>query len=261
MGSIWLVVLAMAPADGFVPTAPAPAPGSASEAAESPPVQRPTSVTDLAPAPKKPRSTADTFPQRIRPATEAPPAPEPRGSTPPADEIGGFMERPPPTVPVSAEDQEVGTTVAPPTGNLVWGLHRPVARWKRDGLIGSIVLTGVSLATAIGTRIEGQRRLDEVGRYLDENRGSPGLYQGGSSFEACEQVSVGKSGGVVVVSDVGLAHRCQRFNRMKVALGVSKGLAVVGLLSTATFAVLHFVRRDDEPRRVQARADGVAVRF
>lgn len=168
------------------------------------------------------------------------------------------MERPVPAAPVAAVSDEDSPAES---GKLVWGLHRPTAKWKRNGLIGSGVLTGVAIAGAIGSRIEGQRRLDEVSDYLEERRDSDGFRSFADPITTCRLNQRSTGGGAVLVEDVGLANRCQRFDRMRVTRGVSVGLSIVGLISTTTFGILHLVHREDQPRRVQARSDGFSVRF
>ena len=163
------------------------------------------------------------------------------------------MDRPVPDVPsAAATEEDVGST----SEGLVWGIHRPVAKWKRDGLIGSGVLTGIAFGTAIGSRIVGQRRLNDINTYL-QTQGRTGV----DPITACRQNGVNTGGGAILVEDLGLAHKCQRFERMRVTRGVALGLSVVGILSTVTFGVLHLVHREEEPRRIEARTDGVAVRF
>lgn len=276
-----VLVLALAPADGLVPPAPgsapapgpAPAPGSA-RAPDSAPAPSPAPSPDSAlapspaPGPNPPRARVEgpSTIDRVREAAqvreaargkEPPPAPDPDPATnrPAEYEIGGFLKRPPPSAPrVESADEEGHSDSA----SFVWGVHRPVARWKRDGLIGSGVLTGIAIGTAIGSRVVGQRRLNEVGNYLDE--AAPEGH-GSDPITACRLNAVPAGNGTILVDDVGLANRCQRFDRMRVTRAAALGLSVVGILSTVTFGVLHLVHRPEEPRRVEARRDGVAVRF
>lgn len=268
VGSVLFVVLAMVPTEGLVPPAPGAAPAPAPSGVVPPVLEENSgAVTELPPVTAVPAATQTppTTPDRVREAAQAreaargkaaPPAPEPpAGSSQPPYEIGGFLDRPAPEAPRAATTEEDASS-ADATGNLVWGIHRPVAKWKRDGLIGSGVLTGVAIGTAIGSRIVGQRRLDDVEEYLQDQ----GRY-GQSGYGACQQNTDGAGGGVSVVDDVGLAHKCQRFDRMRVTRGVAVGLSVVGIASTVTFGILHLVHREEEPRRVEARNDGFAVRF
>lgn len=275
VGSVLSVVLLMAPAQGLVPSPPGSGPAvetpvpTVSETAPPPVEANPTPASGT-PVPVV-DSKAPTTPELVRaraaqPAKDAPPAPEPDASSRSSSmldpfEMSGFMDRPTPSAPVVAVSDEDAGPANPSSGKLVWGIHRPVARWKRNGLIGSGVLTGVAIAGAVTTRIAGQRRLDEVSRYLEERGESAGFRTSVDPITACRLNRGSAAGGAVVVDDVGLAHRCQRFDRMRVTRGVSVGLSVVGILSTATFAVLHLVHRQEEPRRLEARSDGFAVRF
>lgn len=271
MGVGLVLVLALAPAEGLVPPAPgsAPTPGSTPAPAPGPaPTAAPALAPSPAPAPTSQPARVDgpSTIDRVREAAQvreaargkkAPPAPDPDPTTsdPAPYEIGGFLERPAPAVPrVDTVDEEVESE----SRSLVWGVHRPVARWKRNGLIGSGVLTGIAIGTAIGSRVVGQRRLDEVAAYLDDG---PADWRGSDPITACRLNASPAGNGTIMVDDVGLANRCQRFDRMRVTRAAALGLSVVGILSTVTFGVLHLVHRAEEPRRVEARSDGVAVRF
>lgn len=227
----------------------------------------PASGTTVPAVGSKPPTTPELVRARAAQAVrEAPPAPEPDASSRSSStldpfEMSGFMDRPTPSAPVAAGSDEDAGPADPSSGKLVWGIHRPVAKWKRNGLIGSGVLTGVAIAGAVSARIAGQRRLNEVSTYLEERRESADFRTSLDPITACRHNSVSAAGGAVLVEDVGLAYRCQRFDRMRVIRGVSVGLSVVGILSTATFAILHLVHREEEPRRLEARSDGFAVRF
>lgn len=264
----------MAPAEGLVPVPPgsapvveAPAP-TVSETAPPPVKATPPSASETAAPLAGPKPTSTT-PELVRaraaqPVKDAPPAPEPNASGDSTSiqepyEIGGSTERPAPLTPADPWSDEDASSTEP--GKLVWGIHRPVAKWKRNGLIGSGVLTGVAIATAIGTQIEGQRRLDEIGRYLEDRDPTTGFRTYSDPITACEQNRRGGGAGAVLVDDVRLAHRCGGFNRVRITRGVSAGLSVVGLVSSVTFGILHLLHREEVPRRVEARSDGFSVRF
>ena len=176
---------------------------------------------------------------------------EPRVVEAQSDEAGGFMRRPAPPPPDAPPPPEVVGT------RLVWGLHQPVAPWKRKGLFASLAVTGVGLVGAVITRPLAHKRWDLVLDRLED------LPAESWSFEqpgvpTC-QTSL-SAGSARFIPDYTLAHRCVKFERMRVASAVSVAVTTVGAVSTVTFGILHLVRREPV-RRVEARADGVAIRF
>lgn len=199
--------------------------------------------------------------------SDVPPVPEPdptprvrSGTVDPFDtdegrfEIGGFIKRPPPPPPVLAEPESEQHP-----GELVWGPHA-VAPWKRTGLIASAAISGVGVVGAIVTWPIAQRRLLRVEtRIADLQR--RGYSVSGHPRDACRDIELGLQPDRVAVSDVNLAHRCRSFKRMRAVHGLSIGVAVAGAVSAVTFAILHRVHRSDQPRRVEARSDGFALRF
>ena len=224
-----LLGLLAAPASDGLPPAPEPA------AAPLPPVH----------------GTPDPF---SSPA-EAPAAP-PSASEEPDDgsfEIGGFMKRPPPPPP-RVPDADPAET------HLVWGFHRPVAPWKRKGLIASAAILGTAIVAGSVATFQWRRREDEVMRRANELFDDGWQPNARSSIDICDANMGPQVGGTVVVVDVGLAQSCLRMRRGVAAYRASVAVGVLAGLSTVTFAVLHAVRREPV-RRVEARSDGFAVRF
>lgn len=217
--------------------APAPAPGPAEVQPADPPAAEPT--------------TPDTF--------AAPPQDVDDGKF----EIGGFMKRPPPKKPIPPAPEPVEAPApleSTRSSSLVWGLHDPVAPWKRKGLVVSAVMTGAGALMAAASYRVGQSRLHRVDNRVQQLVRRDSFFST-KSVIACAQNEEGQSGNVTLVRDTELAMRCASFERARLAYGISLGVAIVGAVSTVTFGILHSVRRVDHPRRVQARADGVAVRF
>ncbi len=171
-------------------------------------------------------------------------------------EIGGFMKRPPPPAPLLPErEPELETR----RGELVWGPHT-AAPWTRQGLIASAAISGVGVVGAIVSWPIAQHRLIRVERRIAE------LRQRGSSTpthprEACRDVELALRPSGILVSDVELADRCLKFKRMRAVHGVAIGVAAAGAVAAVTFAILHRVHRSDQPRRLEARSDGFALRF
>ena len=169
-------------------------------------------------------------------------------------ELGGFIKRPPPPPPVLVDPEPEQHS-----GELVWGPHA-VAPLKRKGLTASAAITGVGVVGALVTWPIAQRRLLRVEtRIADQQR--RGYSVPGHPRHACRDIELGLQPDILVVSDVDLANRCLKFKRMRALHGLSIGVAVAGAVSAVTFAILHRVHRSDEPRRIEARADGVALRF
>jgi len=168
-------------------------------------------------------------------------------------EIGGFMKRPPPPPPTSE------APVEPDASRLVWGFHRPVAPWKRRGLIASAAIMGTGLVTLAVVRPRWRRAEQDVLNRADEID----LHQAyipQNSMDLCRANVTSHSGSQLEVVDMELAHSCVRLRRGVALDRAAVAVSLVGALSVVTFGVLHAVRRVPA-RRVEARSDGFAVRF
>lgn len=178
------------------------------------------------------------------------------------DEVS-MRRRPPPPPPGSSVDvqrelePELQPDVPPPpNSNLAWGLHDPVARWKRIGLIVGSASVGAAVISGLISNRIAQRSSDEWNQRmfdlpLDETAGLNCYGRGATRSD----------GGRV---DPQMDRACTRGQAANRVLLGSMVVGTLGLASTVTFGVLHFVRRTDVPMtqaRVRPTRDGLAVRF
>ncbi|MEM6295578.1 MAG: hypothetical protein AAGA54_30170 [Myxococcota bacterium] len=219
------------------------------------PIQRPRAAREAESV--EPPAPVDEPAEPVH-ATPSPFDPMPTASIDDGEEA--FVESrppPPPGIEVTEDEPERSAPPPPPpNSNLAWGRHKPVARWKRVGLIASGATTGAALVGGIISSVAFRRAREDLDARQQE------LSLVGTPIEPCP--SRGGSTGSVMVADVESAQICRRGQNAALARNASVVVGTLGALSTVTFGVLHLVRRTDVPparARVRPTGDGVAVRF
>lgn len=210
-----------------------------------------TTVSRAELAPDRIDQTAEEMVERLVPDTEAPTRPGTSLTPPP----------PPPPPPEPSRDEE--RPVDDEESGLVWGLQRPVPRWKAVGLgVSAGVFMGgalsyVGLHVWLNHGLQDDLRAEAQASLMDEKElndvdpdGVVDICEYARSRPTDEQGNpLGNEGEVRNARITGLCNKGEDRARIANIMGV---VGLVGLVSTVTFTTLLFVHR--EPAGKTARA-------